>query len=53
MKFQADMGLLLTFMFLVSMVAAIILLPAMACWFWRHHTGGTAVPFPMRSGANR
>ena len=53
MKFQADMGLLLTFMFLVSMVAAIILLPAMACWFWRHHTGRTAAPFPMRSGAIR
>ena len=53
LKFQADMGLLLTFMFLVNMVAAIILLPAMARWFWRHHTGGTAVPFPMRSGANR
>ncbi len=48
LKFQADMGLLLTFMFLVNMIAAIILLPAMARWFWRHHTGRTAVPFPMR-----
>jgi predicted RND superfamily exporter protein len=48
LKFQADMGLLLTFMFLVNMVAAIILLPAMARWFWRHHTGRTAAPFPMR-----
>ncbi len=48
LKFQADMGLLLTFMFLVNMVGAIILLPAMARWFWRHHTGRTAVPFPMR-----
>lgn len=48
LKFQADMGLLLTFMFLVNMVAAIILLPAMARWFWRHHSGHTAVPFPMR-----
>ena len=37
LKFQADMGLLLTFMFLVNMVAAIVLLPAMARWFWRHH----------------
>ncbi len=37
LKFQADMGLLLTFMFLVNMFAAIILLPAMARWFWRHH----------------
>ncbi len=48
LKFQADMGLLLTFMFLVNMVGAIILLPAMARWFWRHHSGKTAVPFPMR-----
>ena len=31
------MGLLLTFMFLVNMIGAIILLPAMARWFWRHH----------------
>jgi predicted RND superfamily exporter protein len=32
LKFQADMGILLTFMFLVNMVGAIILLPALACW---------------------
>ncbi len=48
LKFQADMGLLLTFMFLVNMIGAIILLPAMARWFWRHHTGHTVAPFPMR-----
>jgi uncharacterized protein len=48
LKFQADMGLLLTFMFLVNMVGAIVLLPAMARWFWRHHTGYTVAPFPMR-----
>ena len=30
LKFQADMGILLTFMFLVNMVGAIVLLPAMA-----------------------
>ncbi len=48
-KFQADMGALLTFMFLVNMLAAIVLLPAMARWFWRHHTGRTAAPFPMRT----
>jgi predicted RND superfamily exporter protein len=48
LKFQADMGLLLTFMFLVNMLGAIVLLPALARWFWRHHTGRTAVPFPMR-----
>ncbi len=32
LKFQADMGILLTFMFLVNMLGAIILLPALACW---------------------
>ncbi|MBD3872187.1 MAG: RND family transporter [Acidobacteria bacterium] len=31
-KFQADMGILLTFMFLVNMLGAIILLPALACY---------------------
>ncbi len=47
LKFQADMGLLLAFMFLVNMLGAIILLPAIARWLWRHHTGRTQVPFPM------
>lgn len=32
LKFQADMGLLLTFMFLVNMLGAILLLPALASW---------------------
>jgi hypothetical protein len=31
-KFQADMGLLLTFMFLWNMLGAMILLPALACF---------------------
>lgn len=35
LKFQADMGLLLAFMFLVNMLGAIILLPAMARWLYR------------------
>lgn len=35
LKFQADMGLLLGFMFLVNMLGAIILLPAMARWLYR------------------
>ncbi|PTX94305.1 MMPL family transporter [Opitutus sp. ER46] len=52
LKFQADMGLLLTFMFLVNMVGAIVLMPAIARWFWRHHTGHTAVPFPMRKSGD-
>lgn len=32
LKFQADMGILLTFMFIVNMVGAIVLLPALARW---------------------
>nr|VFJ77576.1 MAG: hypothetical protein BECKFW1821C_GA0114237_11305 [Candidatus Kentron sp. FW] len=32
LKFQADMGIMLTFMFLVNMVGAILLLPALAAW---------------------
>lgn len=35
LKFQADMGVLLTFMFLVNMLAAIIILPALARWLYR------------------
>ncbi len=32
LQFQADMGILLTFMFLLNMLGAIFLLPALACW---------------------
>jgi len=32
LKFQADIGLMLTFMFLVNMFAAILLIPALAAW---------------------
>ena len=35
LKFQADMGLLLTFMFLVNMIAAIVFLPALCRWLLR------------------
>ena len=31
-KFQADMGILLSFMFIVNALGAIFLLPALACW---------------------
>jgi len=34
LKFQMDMGILLTFMFLVNMLGAIIILPALAAVFW-------------------
>jgi hypothetical protein len=47
LKFQADMGLLLTFMFLVNMLGALLLLPAMARWLYHHHTRkGDAVSAP-------
>lgn len=32
LKFQADMGVLLAFMFLVNMLGAVLLLPALAAW---------------------
>ena len=35
LKFQADIGIMLTFMFLVNMLAAIVLLPALAAWLIR------------------
>jgi len=35
LKFQADMGIMLTFMFVVNMVAAIIFLPALCRWLLR------------------
>ena len=35
LKFQADMGTVLMFMFLVNMVAAIVLLPALGAWLVR------------------
>jgi hypothetical protein len=34
LKFQADMGILLTFMFLLNMTGAILLLPALAAWLF-------------------
>jgi predicted RND superfamily exporter protein len=34
LKFQVDMGILLTFMFLVNMLAAVIVLPALAAYLW-------------------
>ena len=41
LKFQADVGLMLTFMFVVNMLAAMLLLPALAAWFVRAKpTGG-------------
>ena len=35
LKFQADMGIVLTFMFLVNMIGAVVLLPALGAWLIR------------------
>jgi len=35
LKFQADMGIMLTFMFVVNMIAAMIFLPALCRWLMR------------------
>jgi predicted RND superfamily exporter protein len=35
LQFQADMGILLTFMFLLNMIGALLLLPALASWLLR------------------
>jgi uncharacterized protein len=46
LKFQADMGVMLSFMFLVNMLGAICLLPALGAWFYRDHAravGGVPV----------
>lgn len=46
-KFQADMGLLLAFMFLWNMVGALVLLPALSYFLLRPETGRTAsIPWP-------
>lgn len=36
LKFQMDMGILLTFMFLVNMLASITVLPAIASFLWKN-----------------
>jgi uncharacterized protein len=45
LKFQADIGIMLTFMFLVNMLAAIILMPALAAWLL-HPDGLKVTPTP-------
>ncbi len=37
LKFQVDMGILLTFMFIVNMLGAIVVLPAIAAFLWRRN----------------
>ncbi|MBS0488258.1 MAG: MMPL family transporter, partial [Proteobacteria bacterium] len=42
LKFQADMGVLLTFMFVVNMIAALVFLPALCRWLLRPQEKSTA-----------
>ena len=44
LQFQADIGIMLTFMFFVNMLGAIILLPALAAWFVRPKAPAAATP---------
>ena len=44
LKFQADMGVMLTFMFIVNMIAAIIFLPALCRWILRPNEKDDWVP---------
>jgi predicted RND superfamily exporter protein len=44
LKFQADMGLLLSFMFLVNMLGAICLLPALGAWFYHGENEPATAP---------
>lgn len=43
LKFQADMGVMLTFMFIVNMIAAIVFLPALCRWIMRPNEKDTWV----------
>ncbi len=44
LKFQADMGVMLSFMFLVNMLGAICVLPALGAWFYRDQRGRQPEP---------
>ena len=44
LQFQADIGIMLTFMFFVNMLGAIILLPALAAWMVKPKTGAAVEP---------
>lgn len=50
LKFQADMGVLLAFMFLVNMLGAMLVMPALASLLFRHKRANlTRAPFPVSS----
>jgi len=47
LKFQADMGILLAFMFLLNMVGALVLLPALTYWLMPSARKGAATAQPV------
>ena len=55
LKFQADMGTVLTFMFLVNMIGAIALLPALGAWLVkpRRPRNGSPPPSAEAAGGGR
>ncbi|MFZ5495823.1 MAG: efflux RND transporter permease subunit [Verrucomicrobiota bacterium] len=44
LKFQADMGILLAFMFLFNMLGAMLIMPALAAFLFRKHLAGNLPP---------
>lgn len=50
-KFQADMGILLTFMFIWNMLGALILIPALSHLLLKHYPATTARPKTQASAA--
>ncbi|HEU4592099.1 MAG TPA: MMPL family transporter [Steroidobacteraceae bacterium] len=48
LQFQADIGIMLTFMFFVNMLGAIILLPALAAWMVSGKGNGDIPRFPAK-----
>ncbi|WP_029008825.1 efflux RND transporter permease subunit [Azospirillum halopraeferens] len=49
LKFQADMGLMLGFFFLVSMLSTLLLTPALASWLWPRAAAAPACRVPARA----
>jgi predicted RND superfamily exporter protein len=48
-KFQADMGILLTFMFVFNMLGALILIPALSHFLLRHESGQADASVPAQA----
>ncbi|MBA4137096.1 MAG: RND transporter [Opitutus sp.] len=55
LKFQADMGVLLAFMFLVNMLGSMLVMPALVTWLFRQRRNrlhdASRPPFPMTDPA--